>query len=665
MDKDSSINALFGAGPPFSRRDLLASMTALTAQYLLSQPFKNKQSAALPPIANGTKQREQTDHKLEFVPGGLLKPPELPASVIRLVPGSSRPRITFPDSKHKGSSSASLSNAASCSKLNGTKKINAPTVFKAASMPSLVKYPAEDEDPSSPETSEPTSGSSSSAPSGGTTPESITAALTSVPSPSTPVAEQTQDESSDDDVDLHPLLPTADRKIKKRVEVKTLPLTPKKEPQTPVKSTTPKLIGPVLPPGYKLPSTPCSPVKSSPSTSASLLVKKKEKERKSSEEPSSSATEPKSLKRKRLLSAQGEHEALYPVVESRVASMSSWRGCKIIQGQSSLKGLYNPHNNCFLNSVLQSVMHIPQFTRYILEHHQKDSSKCFGNYCLICALKGHFHRSLRQQSSANWINKYIDDIFPNHITGHQEDAHEMLLFLLDAIDRQQQRLNRSQHGKFSSIIEQVFDGKVRCEYTCEKCRNKSTCYEPVRGLSVELPRNANHPLTMNGVLKDYFRDEKISGYDCRSCKQRSVAVKRTRVLTAPNVLIIQLKRFIRFSKNSISVHPCETMDLSYVMHHNEPTRYTLLGFIKHLGGSQSSGHYTATMLGFDGQSSFLFDDESHRPLQFPNRSKPSQPYILFYAKQQDKSTVSSNSRTHFTQSTPHKRPFAPYRGDRD
>ena len=62
-------------------------------------------------------------------------------------------------------------------------------------------------------------------------------------------------------------------------------------------------------------------------------------------------------------------------------------------------------------------------------------------------------------------NKYFDDIFPSHQRGSQEDAHEMLLFLLDAIDRQQQKISRSQPGKISSIVEQVFDGKVRCE--CE------------------------------------------------------------------------------------------------------------------------------------------------------------------------------------------------------
>ena len=88
--------------------------------------------------------------------------------------------------------------------------------------------------------------------------------------------------------------------------------------------------------------------------------------------------------------------------------------------------------------------------------------------CLLCSLRMHFFTGLtREVNDASWINKYLEDIFPNHMRGSQEDAHEMLLFLLDSIDRQQQSIRRSQPGKFSSIVEQVFDGKVRSECKLE------------------------------------------------------------------------------------------------------------------------------------------------------------------------------------------------------
>uniref|UniRef100_A0A914XX92 Ubiquitin carboxyl-terminal hydrolase 36 n=1 Tax=Panagrolaimus superbus TaxID=310955 RepID=A0A914XX92_9BILA len=203
------------------------------------------------------------------------------------------------------------------------------------------------------------------------------------------------------------------------------------------------------------------------------------------------------------------------VVESFSSSDDETNGFRM-KGKGALGGIRNPNNNCFLNSVLQSVCHIPQFGRYIVEIHQRSSNNCYGNWCLLCDLKHHFEHSIvNHVVDANWINRYLDDIFPNHIRGSQEDAHEMLLFLLDAIDRQQQKIRRSHPGKNSSIVEQIFDGKVRCEYTCQTCQKKIACYEPIRGLSIELPENPEFPPEMSKIVEDYFNDEKICHYDCR------------------------------------------------------------------------------------------------------------------------------------------------------
>jgi ubiquitin carboxyl-terminal hydrolase 36/42 len=258
----------------------------------------------------------------------------------------------------------------------------------------------------------------------------------------------------------------------------------------------------------------------------------------------------------------------------------------------------------------------------------------------------------RDINDASWINKFLEDIFPTHVRGSQEDGHEMLLFLLDAVDRQQQKLRRSQPGKFSSIVEQVFDGKVRSEYTCLTCQKKSICYEPIRGLSIELPRNPEQPPEMTKVARDYFNDERISGYDCRNCKKKTTANKKTRIVTAPRVLIIQLKRFLRFTKITTAVVPSRNINLSSVMHDSQNASYQLVGYIRHLGGTMSSGHYTAAMCGFDGKTVFNFDDET-RSITHNFPTKPVHPYILFYSRiNQSNNNMSSKS----PYATPAKKP---------
>uniref|UniRef100_A0A914YTG4 Uncharacterized protein n=1 Tax=Panagrolaimus superbus TaxID=310955 RepID=A0A914YTG4_9BILA len=66
----------------------------------------------------------------------------------------------------------------------------------------------------------------------------------------------------------------------------------------------------------------------------------------------------------------------------------------------------------------------------------------------------------------------------------------------------------------------------------------------------------------------------------------------------------------------------------------------------------SSGHYTATMCGFDGKSVYNFDDDITRQVAFPN--KPIQPYILFYSCNLPSRNLSSSSKSPLP--TPAKKP---------
>lgn len=130
-------------------------MTALTASFLLNEPFKNSRQHSNSSI-NGIKHRENKETKLEFIEAGVLKPPELPPNVIRLVPKNAQ--------KHATVEKTSLNYS------NGFMHIF--TKSEASSY----------NNNSSPE-GEPASSGSSTYPSEGNTPESITKSLTSVPSP--------------------------------------------------------------------------------------------------------------------------------------------------------------------------------------------------------------------------------------------------------------------------------------------------------------------------------------------------------------------------------------------------------------------------------------------------------------------------------------------------
>lgn len=108
---------------------------------------------------------------------------------------------------------------------------------------------------------------------------------------------------------------------------------------------------------------------------------------------------------------------------------------------------------------------------------------------------------------------------------------------------------------------------------------------------------------------------------------------------------MQLKRFRpNGSKNSVEVTYQVDLDLTrFSSDRSNRLVYKLYGFISHSGMTSNSGHYTATMLGYNGQW-YEFDDDYVRSTN-PRDGGPRQPYLLFYYK------VHEQQNEHFSQRT--------------
>ena len=136
------------------------------------------------------------------------------------------------------------------------------------------------------------------------------------------------------------------------------------------------------------------------------------------------------------------------------------------QIRPSPAGLYNLGNTCFLNSVLQSLMHIPPLVEYFLSRDHSDT--CESHNCMICLFSDHtrmaytafngrskpFQPKLivgRLKSIAVPIQLICDvlcilAIAKQFRLGRQEDAHEFLLHVLDSL--QNAAINFSRFGYF-------------------------------------------------------------------------------------------------------------------------------------------------------------------------------------------------------------------------
>ena len=138
--------------------------------------------------------------------------------------------------------------------------------------------------------------------------------------------------------------------------------------------------------------------------------------------------------------------------------------------------------------------------------------------------------------------------------------------------------------------------------------------------------------------------EKDNSWYCYKCQKNQEAFKKLEIYRAPNILILQLKRFdcktenlyqgiLKNKKNeSLVIFPIEDLDIGkYVVEENSrrDCLYDLCSISQHYG-SLSSGHYTAYCKN-EGEW-YTFDDEKIRKVNNPSLIISNGAYILIYRK---------------------------------
>ncbi|KAI0982944.1 hypothetical protein GJ496_012065 [Pomphorhynchus laevis] len=118
----------------------------------------------------------------------------------------------------------------------------------------------------------------------------------------------------------------------------------------------------------------------------------------------------------------------------------------------------------------------------------------------------------------------------------QHDAVEFLQILVDNIDEALKANN------LPPLYRQIIGGTFADQKICQTCPHKYSREESFTFLSVDILNSR----TLEESLEDYVRAELLDGpnaYFCEQCQKKVAAVKRTYIKKAPDILIIQLKRF--------------------------------------------------------------------------------------------------------------------------
>ncbi|KAJ7555176.1 hypothetical protein O6H91_05G025200 [Diphasiastrum complanatum] len=312
-------------------------------------------------------------------------------------------------------------------------------------------------------------------------------------------------------------------------------------------------------------------------------------------------------------------------------------------------GFKNLGNTCYLNSVLQCLTYTPPLANFCLQGlHSSECNLCGSDQqCPFCLLETRIAYHLSTEVTVDVpvkIYRRIQTFAKSLRPGRQEDAHELLRCAIDACNNvclqlQKRSLvkkleNTGQMEEPHTVVKEIFGGSLQSQVRCLSCNYESNKLDDIMDLSLEVLQAK----TLKEALCNFFQSELLDGsnkYNCENCKRLSTARKQMSLHQAPNVLVIQFKRFENIFGGKIDRHIGfeEQLQLSPYMSKSSKDLwpdYTLYGVLVHVGGSQFSGHYYAYVK--DASGEWYCCDDAHVVMEPVKSVLNEKAYMLFYVR---------------------------------
>eukprot|EP00743_Colponemidia_sp_Colp-15_P010153 GILK01011152.1.p1 GENE.GILK01011152.1~~GILK01011152.1.p1 ORF type:complete len:1414 (-),score=327.31 GILK01011152.1:23-4129(-) len=209
-----------------------------------------------------------------------------------------------------------------------------------------------------------------------------------------------------------------------------------------------------------------------------------------------------------------------------------------IRVQRAHIGLRNLGATCYMNCLLQLLFMNREFRHGLYQMHIGDSNKTEDMVTLQLQKVFAFLEWGNQKTySPSELTRTL-----NLSTSIQQDAQEFNKLLLTVLEKS---LARAPQDKphIQRLVQRLFQGTVAYVTTCQKCMKRS----PRETQFYELEMHLQGKSSLEQCMASLFQPEELTGQDqyfCENCNSKQDALRSQEIISLPQVLNLQLMRFV-------------------------------------------------------------------------------------------------------------------------
>ncbi|XP_077941048.1 uncharacterized protein LOC120811202 isoform X7 [Gasterosteus aculeatus] len=310
-------------------------------------------------------------------------------------------------------------------------------------------------------------------------------------------------------------------------------------------------------------------------------------------------------------------------------------------GRAGVCGLDNSGNSCYLNAVLQCLCSTVPLVEHLLH---RDTRKELGrSQCQVAQM---FVRLLEEM----WLGSgtscapvearsVMCSVLPQFDNYSQQDAQELMLFLLNALNDELKKVARRQvlssarrtrRGRDRScgaaatesttMVSRLFEGQLGYTTLCTHCEHQTRSTQSFTVLSLPIPKDTIK-CSIQDCLSLFFGQTVLTAAEqvlCSACGLKRETAVHTSLDKPPEILMLHLKR--------LNLSPFLSSSVQSTVY----SSYRLYAVVNHTG-HLNMGHYTALCHNACTRCWHCFDDSAVREVRDSLVQSPNA-YVLLYSR---------------------------------